>query len=105
MNEIELKEKFNAIIPKDYIEQLRKFEEMKVKFNMIDLKVKEDIHKFLIDNDKWEYEMDGLKVKRVKSSTRKIVDKEKMREEGIYENYLKETPVKESIRISLEYEE
>ena len=105
--ELTIRQKFDAIIPKEDIDFLKKFNEMKVRANVIEEQLKEASKDFLISNNLTEegYEQDGIRFTYVKPSVRRVADTKKMKEHGIYEDYTKESKVSDSVRISYVYED
>ena len=105
MNEIELKEKFDVLVPHETIEQIKSLQEIKARLSVIEEEARTKMKEFLAENNLPEYTQDGITFTSVPGYTKKSVDTNKMKEEGVYELYTKEVAVKPSIRISIEYED
>lgn len=106
MNELALKEKFGELVTQDDLEMFRKFDEIEKRVKAKKSELQESVMSFLKENDLTEgFEMDGVRFTYVKPSKRKIADIQKMKDEGVYELYTKESEVKESVRISIQYED
>lgn len=99
-----VKQQVNMIFSPQEIEVLKQFEEFKVRANVI-IKEKTDILKeFFRINGIDRFENDDLKIVYVKPTKRKQIDTDALKQQGLYESYLKEVEVSDSIRISCKYE-
>ena len=99
------REKLDLLLTPENIEFLRKYEEMKDRFKVLEDQIKKTGEEFLAENNLTDYEQDGVSFKRTKDTTRIIADTDKMKEEGVYELYSKEVPVKGSLKISFKWED
>lgn len=85
-------------------EMLRTFYELKAKVDILEAEKKEDIKQYMIENDIKSFEDDNFKITYIPESVRKTVDTAKLKEQGLYEAFTKETKVKDSVRITLKWE-
>ena len=106
-NNVVLKEKFDVILSDEEIDLLIKFDEFEKRIKvMMDAK-KEAIEQFIIDNNLTNdgYEDEKIKISYTKPYVRHDIDKEKLKAEGLYDMYLKDTNVKGSVKIKVKYED
>ena len=92
-------------VPHETIEQIKSLQEIKARLSVIEEEARTKMKEFLAENNLPEYTQDGITFTSVPGYTKKSVDTNKMKEEGVYELYTKEVAVKPSIRISIEYED
>lgn len=85
-------------------EMLRTFYELKAKVDILEAEKKEDIKQYMIENGIKSFENEDFKITYIPESTRKTVDTAKLKEQGLYETFLKESKVKDTVRISLKWE-
>ena len=105
MNEIELKQKFDALIPNELIDEYEKLLEFKARFGIVEELIRTKSDEFLKENNLAEYKQGNFSCVAVPSHEKKTVDTKKMKEEGVYDLYTKTTIVKPSVRISIKYED
>lgn len=107
MNQLTLKEKFDVAIPKEKIELLKQFYEMKARAKVYEDEIKAAAEEFLRENNLLEegYSQDGITLAKTKDYTKKVLDTDALKEEGIYDLYLKESTVKGHIKISFDYDD
>lgn len=106
-SKLALKDEFNALFSPEDIEMLVKFDELEKRVKAMKDAKNESLKQFLIDNDLTEegFENSKIRISYVKPSVRKVVDTKKLKEEGLYELYVKDSNVSDSVRISIKYEE
>jgi len=105
MNEIELKQKFDVLIPNELLEEYEKLAEIKARFGVVEEEIRSKMTDFLVENNLAEYKQGRFSFVAVPSYEKKTVDTKKMKEEGIYDLYTKTTIVKPSLRININYED
>jgi hypothetical protein len=105
MNELELKEEFNLLIPDGYVEAYRKYEEDKVRLQMLDAMFKESAENFLEEHGLTEFDQGEIEISRTKDFTKKVVDTQRLKDEGLYELYTKDSLVKGHINIKVHYDD
>lgn len=107
MNELELKEKFDLMLPEEDIEFLKKFDEYEKRAKVIKDAIKTKGYEFLESNGLLEegYRQNGIKLTYKKPFTKKVVDTKALKEEGLYELYTKDSEVSGSVQVSIEYED
>lgn len=93
-----------ALFSKEDIESLKQFEELKVKVSMIEKANHEKLAKLFKDAGVKSFEGNGIRITYVEPHERRTVDTERLKAEGLYDEYSKVTKTKESIRVSIEYE-
>lgn len=104
MNEI-VEAKENNLLSEDDINFLRTYDEITKRYKVWESEKKDMFKEFLDKNNLDSYSQGGYTLYRTKSYMRKSVDTNKMKEEGVYDLYLKETYVEGSVKIKAEYEE
>lgn len=104
---IELKQKFDLLIPTETIQLIKKFEELKARMKIVEEQIKEEGYTFLLENDLLEegYEQDGIKLTYYKPSQRTLIDKEKMKEDGVYEKYSYKKEYDGYAKVTVKYED
>lgn len=103
----------SSIVPIDeYVELQLKIEEttkaLAAETNNMRMRVDEirgQILKAMADNNVLKYETDDLSISYIAPSTKKIVDTAKLKADGIYDSYTKESKVSESVRITMKKKE
>ena len=107
MNEIELKKEFDVLVSPEDIELFKQFDELEKRVKAKKSEMREGVLNFLKENNLLSdgYEQDGIRFTYVKPSVKKIVDTQLLKDEGLYEHFLKESKVDESVRISIKYED
>lgn len=106
-SKLALREEFNALFSPEEIEMLIKFDELEKRVKAMKDQKNDALKQFLIDNELTEegFENSKIKISYVKPSKRKVVDTQKLKEEGLYELYTKDSEVKDSVRITIKYED
>lgn len=106
-NDIELKEKLE-LSPSD-IKAIRDYEEAKAKYDLVISRNDEMIKNFMRARVENGLEptliQDGLIITYKAPYTRTGVDTNKLREDGLYDKYLKETQVRDSINVKVVYDD
>ena len=107
MANVTLKEKFDVLIPADQIEFLKRFKEMEVRMKVLDAEIKEKAKEFLEQNNLLEegYEQDGIKLTYCKPQTRTMLDTQRLKDEGVYDEYSYEKEYDGYIKYSVKYED
>lgn len=103
-NNLVLKEKFDILTPEE-IDLLIKFDEIEKRVKVIKDQKDEMLKQYFRENKTKEIETNRIEIKYKESYIRHDVDKQKMKDEGIYELYLKETPVSDSVTIKVKYDD
>lgn len=105
MNELTLKEEFETIIPDGYVDAYIKYEEAKVRMQMLDGMFNESAEAFLEKHNLTEFDQGKIVVSKTKDFIKKVVDTQKLKDEGLYEMFTKDSLVKGHIKIKVKYEE
>ena len=103
MNELELKKEFDVLVSPEDIELFKQFDELEKRVKAKKSEMREGVLNFLKENNLLSdgYEQDGIRFTYVKPSVKKIVDTQLLKDEGLYEHFLKESKVEESVRSSI----
>lgn len=91
------------VIAEQFMKEYAEFEKAKAKMDIKSKEVKEELKKAMEENNITGFETDYLKVTYRKSTTKKDLDKTRLKEElpDIYEDYLKDTNVASSITLKV----
>lgn len=101
----------NELVSQEDIDFLIWFDEQKKRAKVIEDKVKNAGHQFLEDkgllDTGYQVQRDGARVHiyETKAYKKKQIDTNKLKEEGLYDLYVKDVWVKGSVRIQVEYED
>ncbi len=79
---------------------IKAFYDLKQKVEIIEANIKEKVVQYMKENNLTKWEDDNFKISLIDSRIDKTVDVNKMKADGIYEDYLKDKVVKESVRIT-----
>lgn len=105
MNDIKKYEKKAlALFSEEDIEDLKKFEDLKVKVARIEKSNHEKLAQLFRESGVKSFKGNGINITYVEPHTQTRVDTQRLKDEGLYDNYSKTTEVKESIRVSIDYE-
>lgn len=110
MSEIVKSEKHELVSQED-LEFLIWFDEQKKRAKVIEDRIKQTAHDFLVENDLLEdgykAELDGaiLHIYETKPYKKKQVDTKALKDQGLYEDFTNDVWVKGSTRIQVEYED
>ena len=80
--------------------KLKAFQIEKARMEMLEKEIKEAMLTAMEQNGIKSYESDNVRITYKAPSTRKSVDSNALKEQGLYEAFLKESPVKASVVIS-----
>ena len=87
-------------IAQEASEKLKQLYAFKAEFDVKMDDLKNQMLKAMIDNNIKVFENDFMKITLKNASVRKSVDTQALKDDGIYELYLKEVPVKESVIVT-----
>ena len=87
-------------IAQEASEKLKQLYAVKAEFDVRMDDLKNQMLKAMIDNNIKVLENDFMKITLKNASVRKSVDTQALKDDGLYELYLKEVPVKESVIIT-----
>lgn len=104
MNEVAEKEVYE-LIPKEDVEFLIKFDEYKKRAKVVEESIKLKAQEFLEKNNVDEFTQDGIRIYRTKPYTKKQVDLAALKEQGLYDEFLKEVEVEGSIKVQVIYDD
>lgn len=108
MNELQVIEQVNALFSPQDIELLERFDEIETRVKVLK-KERNEILKPLMEQYYNETGNNTLKVGRLsvtykRPTTRKTVDVEALKEQGLYDSFLKESQVSSSVTVNVDYE-
>lgn len=87
-------------IAQEASEKLKQLYKVKAEFDVRMDDLKNQMLKAMIDNNIKVFENDFMKITLKNASVRKSVDTQALKDAGLYELYLKEVPVKESVIVT-----
>ena len=90
----------NPLITDEFLEKLEMLEALEQQIEMFKTEHKEQIKEVFKKYDIKSFKNDYITITYVPETMQKRVDNQRLKDDGIYENYLKFVPVKESIRIT-----
>ena len=99
MNEVTF-ENGKIQIAVEVMKELQAFNEQKAAMELKEKRIKEAILQAMEENNIKSFENDFVSIKYIPQTTRKSVDTAKMKEEGVYDVYLKESTVKSQVRLT-----
>ncbi len=109
MTEIIERDPVYELIPKEDFEFLVKFDEQEKRYKLIKEKIKALGKEFLEKNqtDSYKQSLDGVNINivAVKPCKRKQIDVQALKDQGLYESFLKEIEVEGSIKITIDYDD
>lgn len=105
MNELIEKDPVYELIPKEDVEFLIKFDEYKKRAKVIEESIKAKAQEFLEKNNVDEFIQDGIRIYKTKPYTKKQVDLAALKEQGLYDEFLREIEVEGSIKVQVIYDD
>ncbi len=81
-------------------EKLRAFQVEKVRMDMLEKQIKEAMLKAMEDNGIKSYESDNVRITYKAPTTRSSVDTKALKEQGLYDSFVKTSPVKASVVVT-----
>lgn len=96
-----VKKEMNSLVTDELLDQLAQVEYLQEQIDLWKFQHKEEIKKVFKENAIKSFKNQYIEITYVEPTKRKSVDTELMKRAGIYEQFLKETDVKESLRIKL----
>ena len=88
------------VIAQEVEDRLKAFQIEKTRMDMLEKRMKDALLNAMVENGIKSYESDNVRITYKASTTRKTVDTQALKEDGLYEMYTKESPVKESVQIT-----
>lgn len=85
----------------EFVEKLRAFKKLEREIKAFEKDLKDTALAYMEKNNLKELDSEILSVKYVDGFTRAAVDTDRLKQEGLYEIYKKETDVKPSVRITI----
>jgi hypothetical protein len=85
------------VVAEDVLQKFHEFQVVKARMELEEKKVKEAVLKAMEDNGIKSFENDFVKITYKAPTTRKSIDSNALKEQGLYESFLKESPVKSSV--------
>ena len=98
---------FYEVISKEDIEFIKKFDEMEKRAKVVKDMLKNKGYEFLEKNNLLDegFSQDGIRLTYKKPYTKKQVDTQALKDQGLYEEFLKDVQVSGSVMFSVEYED
>lgn len=90
----------NIQIANEFMTEWKAFQEQKELMELREQKIKQAILEAMEANGIKSYENDFIKMTYVEATTRKSVDTKALKEQGLYDAFTKETPVKASVKLT-----
>lgn len=87
-------------VAEDVLNEIKAFQEQKEAMELKEKKIKQAILEAMENNGIKSFENDIVKITYVAPTTRKSVDSQALKDQGLYEQFLKETPVKSSVKVT-----
>ena len=78
-------------------QKLQAFQLEKARMDILEKQIKEAVLKAMEENNIKAYESDSVKIIYKAPTVKKIIDTASLKEQGLYEAFLKESPVKASV--------
>lgn len=88
------------VCAEEVMKKLQAFQIEKARMDLEEKKIKEAILNAMEEHGIKSFENDFMKVTYVAPTTRKSVDTNALKEEGLYDLYVKESPVKASVKLA-----
>ena len=86
-------------VAQEVIEELKNFEIEKARIEIKEKELKQALLNAMEENNIKKFENDDIRIIYVASTTRKSVDTARLKEEGLFDLYSKESAVKASVRL------
>lgn len=88
----------SIVVAEDVLQKFHEFEIVKQRMELEAKKVKDAVQKAMEENNIKSYENDFVKITYKNATTRKSIDSNALKEQGLYDSFVKETPVKASVQ-------
>jgi len=96
-----VKKEINEIVTDDVLDMFVQLEYYEQQIDLWKFKVKDQIKELFKANNIKSFKNDYIEITYVAPSTRKSVDTQKLKDLGLYDDFCKESPVAESLRVKL----
>lgn len=90
----------NITVAEEVMKKLHDFQVKKAEMDLQEKEIKQAMLKAMEDNDIKSFENDFVKITYKAPTTRKIVDINELKDQGLYDMFLKEKPVKSSVMVT-----
>ena len=87
-------------VAEEVMKKLHDFQVKKTEMEMQEKEIKQAMLKAMEDNDIKSFENDFVKITYKAPTTRKTVDTNELKAQGLYDMFVKESPVKSSVTVS-----
>ena len=84
-------------VAEEVLKQLHEFQVKLAEMQLLEKQIKEDLLNAMESNGIKSWDNDYFKVTYKAPSTRKAIDSNKLKEQGLYDMFVKESPVKSSV--------
>ena len=89
-----------VVIAEEVIREFHEFQLLKDKMDLKEKEVKEALLKAMEENGVKKFENNFVKIAYTAPTTRTDVDRDKLKEQGLFEMFTKKTPVKASVKLT-----
>lgn len=100
-----IQQEINELIPNDFLDNLKKLELLEAQIKQVKAEIEPKLKEAMRNNGIKSLDCEGLRITYKEPSTRKVVDTQKLKDEGIYDKYLKISSVSDSVIIKVKYDE
>ncbi|MBR5795390.1 MAG: hypothetical protein IKY26_04550 [Erysipelotrichaceae bacterium] len=90
----------SIVVAEDVLEKFHDFQVVKARMEMEEKKLKESLLKAMEENGIKSFENDFVKITYKAPTVRSSVDTQALKEQGLYDSFVKESPVKSSVVIT-----
>ena len=90
----------NITVAEEVMKKLHDFQVKKAEMDLQEKEIKQAMLKAMEDNDIKSFENDFVKITYKAPTTRKSVDTDELKAKGLYDMFLKESPVKSSVMLT-----
>lgn len=87
-------------VAEEVMKKLHDFQVKKAEMDLQEKEIKQAMLKAMEDNDIKSFENDFVKITYKAPTTRKTVDTNELKAQGLYDMFVKESPVKSSVTVS-----
>jgi hypothetical protein len=88
------------VIAQEVEDRLKAFQIEKARMDMLEKQIKEAMLKAMEDNGIKSYESDNVRITYKAPTTRSSVDTKALKEQGLYDSFVKTSPVKASVVVT-----
>lgn len=90
----------SIVLAEEVETKLRAFQVHKLQMELLEKQIKEAMLKAMKENGIKSYESDNVRITYKEATTRSSVDTKALKEQGLYDSFVKKSPVKESVVVT-----